>query len=729
VVVSNVTTGGPATEAIDPPLAAILPRLRRLDQRLEKAVSAMNAEARGDAAPFRGLYITPDDVRDLLGREPGAIRFGQDTEPGLPEPGDQAESSLAWLSRAFGLTPFDLDVVLLAFAPELDLRYEKLYAYLQDDVTRKRATVDLALNLFCASAAEKVLRRSHFAPDAPLIRDGLLSIAPDPNDTQASLLSHDLRLDVEITRLLLGEYALHPRLVGFCALVEPQPQPEPLPGNADARRVLPHLAKRALAESRPLRVYFQCRNEIEGRNAAAALAASLGRRLLTVLLNRVTEAAGLSAPLRLVLRTARIHGAILYVSGLDDLKGQEGASHRGDVLDALAEHDGVTILAGRQRWVPEPTTPFGIIPIALDAPDFAGRVACWTGRLAESGCAVEGRTLNILAGRFALTRGQIADAVETAVAGAQLRIARDAADAGSPDEWVPAPPSLEDLSAAARSQCGHELGKLARKIESRYGWDDIVLSPDASSQLREICQQVEHRHVVYGDWGFGRKLSLGKGINVLFCGPPGTGKTMGAEVIARELQLDLYRIDLSQIVSKYIGDTEKNLDRIFVAAESSNAILFFDEADALFGKRSEVRDSHDRYANIEISYLLQKMEEYQGISILATNLRQNLDEAFVRRLQVIVEFAFPDEEHRLRIWRQVFPHEAPIAEDAQFELLAREAPLAGGNIKNMALVAAAYAAADGGVIHMAHLVRAAHREHQKLGRSLNGALAAIHRPC
>ncbi|MGH3901048.1 MAG: ATP-binding protein, partial [Pseudonocardiaceae bacterium] len=276
--------------------------------------------------------------------------------------------------------------------------------------------------------------------------------------------------------------------------------------------------------------------------------------------------------------------------------------------------------------------------------------------------------------------------------------------------------TLDDVAAACREQSNHRLAALALKIEPRRGWNDIVLPGDMVVHLREICRQVQHHYRVFGAWGFGRRLSLGKGLSVLFSGPPGTGKTLAAEVVAHDLGLDLYKVDLSGVVSKYIGETEKNLARIFAEAETSNSILFFDEADALFGKRTEVSHAHDRFANIETSYLLQKMEEYEGVVILATNLRQNMDEAFTRRIRFILEFPFPAEESRARIWRTHFPPESPVSAEVDYGYLAREFPVAGGSIKNIALNAAFLAAADGGTISTRHILHSTRREFEKIGK-------------
>jgi SpoVK/Ycf46/Vps4 family AAA+-type ATPase len=235
-------------------------------------------------------------------------------------------------------------------------------------------------------------------------------------------------------------------------------------------------------------------------------------------------------------------------------------------------------------------------------------------------------------------------------------------------------------------------------------------------QLREICNYVKYSSLVYQEWGFDSKLSMGKGLNVLFAGPSGTGKTMSAEIIADELALDLYKIGLSGVISKYIGETEKNLARIFSEAETSNAILFFDEADALFGKRSEVRDSHDRYANVEISYLLQKMEEYEGVVHVLTQVGRQNDDAFVRRMHFTVEFPFPGERERHRIWSRIWPENAPRDQNLDLKFMAHQFELAGGNIRNIALAAAFQAAADGGAVSMPHLVHATRREYQKMGK-------------
>jgi SpoVK/Ycf46/Vps4 family AAA+-type ATPase len=256
-------------------------------------------------------------------------------------------------------------------------------------------------------------------------------------------------------------------------------------------------------------------------------------------------------------------------------------------------------------------------------------------------------------------------------------------------------------------------------LPPRYTWSDLILPDDQRAILQEIVTTVRGRPLVLEEWGLGQKLTASAGITILFSGPPGTGKTMAAEIVAGELGLDLYKIDLSSVVSKYIGETEKNLERIFSEAENSSAILFFDEADALFGRRSEVRDAHDRYANIEISYLLQRMEAYDGVTILATNLGANLDEAFTRRLQFVVDFPFPEVADRRRIWQTLFPTQVPCDSALDLAYLAERFELAGGNIRNILVNAAFLAAGDGGQMTMTHLLHSTRRELQKMGRLVN----------
>ena len=341
--------------------------------------------------------------------------------------------------------------------------------------------------------------------------------------------------------------------------------------------------------------------------------------------------------------------------------------------------------------------------LAFARPTYARRLALWCGA-SRATCLADDVDLETLAGRYRLTGRQIERASDAA---------RDAAWQQNPDKPVV---GFHDLSMAARAISSGQLGQLARRVEPRHGWDDLILPDDRMAQLYELCDQFKYRHVVYDEWGFGRRASRGRGLSVLFAGPSGTGKTMAAEIIAKELALELYKIDLSGVVSKYIGETEKNMERIFNLARDSNAILLFDEADALFGKRSETKDAHDRYANIEVSYLLQKIEEYDGVVILTSNLRQNLDEAFLRRLQFTIEFPLPDEGARSRIWLRTLPSNAPLAKDVDLHELAKRYKFSGGSIRNVLVNAAFLAAREGNAIGMDHLLWAVRREFQKLGK-------------
>jgi SpoVK/Ycf46/Vps4 family AAA+-type ATPase len=319
--------------------------------------------------------------------------------------------------------------------------------------------------------------------------------------------------------------------------------------------------------------------------------------------------------------------------------------------------------------------------------------------------------LDTLATRFRFGPGNVRAAVATAVATAAVRSGAGAAGAG-------------DVATAARHLTGHRLDSLARRVEPACGWDDLVLPAPALTQLHELCQRVELGPRVWQDWGLERTTSRARGTTALFTGPPGTGKTMAGEVVAGELGLDMYAIDLSTVVSKYIGDTEKNLERIFATASDADVVLLFDEADALFGKRSEVHDAHDRYANVETAYLLQRMESFDGIAILATNLRANLDDAFTRRLQFIVDFPVPAEPERRRIWGIALPEELPLQDDVDLDRLARDVRFTGGNIRNAVLHAAFLAAAQDTAIGMRHLDEAVRRESLKMGRVVPSVAAA-----
>jgi SpoVK/Ycf46/Vps4 family AAA+-type ATPase len=621
--------------------------------------------------------------------------------------------SLPRISGLFGLSPFEERSLVVCLAPEIDRSYEKLYAYLQDDVTRKKPSVDLLMNLLLSTMSERLQARRAFDPDGPLLKFRLLHVLDDsPGPT--ALISRFLKLDDRITDFLLGGDRIDARLGTISRITNQQRGFESIQADGNEEKQIRDFVRAYFAEpgtGRENLVFYFYGPYGAGKRALAELIASdLDMSLVTGDVARMNEG---SLPFEeaawLLGREALLQPAILCLENFDHLLANENNSQSQleSVLEMARSCSFLTILLGNRQWSPRGLRKNSrFLDMRFTIPDDGQRRGLWELAANRGFQLAADIDLGEIASKFRLTQGQIQDA---------LSAARDRVSLHSPDDSLI---TSEDLDAACRAQSSEKLSSLARKIEPGHQWDEIVLPDEVLGQLREMCQRVVYRHRVLSDWGFGVKLSLGKGVNALFAGPSGTGKTMATEIIARELGLDLYKIDLSGVVSKYIGETERNLDRVFSTAEDANAILFFDEADALFGKRSEVRDSHDRYANIEISYLLQKMEEYEGLAILATNLKANLDEAFTRRLAFTIHFPFPDEESRFRIWQGIWPSRIELSEDVDLAFLANRFKLSGGNIKNIALAAAFLAAEKNQSVRMNHLLHATRREYQKLGKPL-----------
>jgi ATP-dependent 26S proteasome regulatory subunit len=713
----------------------LLAALHRLDVLLELRLLKFRRQHRvTEPREFRGLYIADEEIAAALqyptaaaGQQPMGAQeapLEQELHDRLTELSQQIYQKTAaslhkgkvlylpLLAKIFELSAFEIDTLLICLAPEVDLRYEKVYAYLQDDVTRKRPTVRLILDLLCQSFAEEVAARAYFSSQASLFRYQLLHWEAT-HEKASSFLACPLQADERIVQFLLGSSQVDTRLTAYAKTLEPKAVGTPLAQDAPWHQRLLSLTQEYLEKKFPdtgkLVFFLQNPCPVERRTAAEAVCREIGLPLLLIDLEALLNAnLPMDTALSLAFREGLLQPAIVYVEHCDRLLADDEKSVSGRTLlfKAIEELSWLTFLAGSSAWQPPEDFIQRHIFIGMELPvaTFGKRQQLWESCLGDEQSAIAPSDLVALANKFRFHTGQIQAAMHSA---RNLAIAR---------HGVECQITINDLYEACRLLSNQKLSYHAQKIQPKFTWDDLIVPDDRQRQLREICQWVQYHHVVFGDWGFERKLSLGKGLNILFVGLSGTGKTMAAEILAGELGLELYRIDLSVVVSKYIGETEKNLSLIFAEAATSNAILFFDEADALFGKRSEVKDAHDRYANIEINYLLMKMEEHEGIVILATNLQKNLDEAFLRRMHFVVEFPFPDEEHRRRIWHSVFPSAAPLGSDIDVAFLARRLKLSGGNIKNIALNAAFLAADNAGTIGMEHVILATKREFQKLGR-------------
>lgn len=590
-----------------------------------------------------------------------------------------ARPALTIVCEAFGLSAFERDVLLLCAGIELDSEIAALVARVQNETHSAAPTFSTAL---------AVLPDAHWSaltPEAPLRYWRLIELG-----SGNTLTTGPLRMDERILHFLTGISQLDQRLGG---IVAPLTDAEPLvPSQAQLAKSIATASVSSPKVDPPIIQLLG-----DGRALATAVCKQSAYPLYVVQAERIPTALGeLETFIRLWEREAKLTQSALLVEAREvhEHATLAALTHFLETVHALVFVNTRTRYGVKTRQV-----------LTFDVPKVtvSEQRGLWTHALGDAAHSLNGQ-IDQLVAQFDL------DATAIQAAAQQAQQTEDESLGAA--VWSAARNiARANLDTTAQGQAG-----LVQRIEASATWDDIVLPQAQLNVLRNIAAHVRQRHRVYDEWGWGAKSARGLGITALFAGASGTGKTMAAEVLANELRLDLYRIDLSAVVSKYIGETEKNLARVFDAAEAGGAILLFDEADALFGKRSEVQDSHDRYANIEISYLLQRMEQYRGLAILTTNLQEHLDRAFVRRLRFIVQFPFPDSAQRAEIWRRIFPHSTPTeAFDAQ--RLAR-LNIAGGNIRNIALHASFLAADENQRVGMSQLLRAAQTEYAKLNKTL-----------
>lgn len=591
------------------------------------------------------------------------------------------------LAERFGLDPFARNLLLLGAYAALEPQAGTRIAELHGDPARTAPSLGLAL------ARLPGANWASLGPSAPLRRSALISIGNDRSFAAAPFaLAEPALMALVGAPSLCEELALQARRV------------EPADNLAPARQRLCAAIGLRLAVNRPITIQLCGADPLGKEQASATAVAATGRPMFAIGTAVLPTTAGE------ILRLAQLWRRDLLLSG-----GQL-------YIDAtsLAETANLTLFAAQLELplivaAPDPLMLGHGATVRLDMPRMtaAEQAPLWRERLGSHARQLNG-SIERLASHFAASP-ELIDSVAAEIS--VLAPAATGKPAKSGAKAAEEPPLDTIAWDAARRFARPRMDDLARRIESDAGWDEIILPSSQKSMLKAIAAQVRNRAMVYETWGFAQRTGgRGLGVSALFAGPSGAGKTLAGEILGAELKLDVYRIDLSAIVSKWIGETEKNLRRVFDAAEEGSAVLQFDEADALFGKRTEVKDSHDRHANIEVSYLLQRLEEYRGLSILTTNFRSNIDPAFLRRLRFIIDFDFPSLAERVEIWQRIFPKDTP-RKRLDYALLG-QLNMAGGSIRNVAMGAAFLAADAGQVVTMGHILTAARFEYEKSGRTL-----------
>ena len=679
----------------------------RLEAILDVATFGRYAESGGEeeAEAYRNAARQRNEERVQLERRIAALRRAA-TARGLLFPLDE-------LRERFALDDFETEVLCFALAPVIDLSFRKRIARFKDNILLDYTDADLICGLVFPDRVERLRARDYFLRDGRLRRHKLVEMVHPKDVSSEQLLSDEIRLPSRVTNFLLGRSGLDRTIAELATLRDP---------SATLDDVV--LADEVLAGVRTVVSHQEATNADEGAMGggalvlqlagapgtgksllAEAIAHRLGRKLLEVDCTRIgPPERSPNAVLGEIFYAAGVHGAVLCLDHCEAVFG-ESSARLPSFFSLFETFSGLVVLVTSEpkkldftleRWV--------AVSLKIEVPEGPLRERIWKNLLPEAVPLAEDVDLEDLASLFEISGGAIRNAV-------RLAVKRSFGDASGRNRVT-----QRTLAEAAHAQLRADMDDYSFKSHVGLSLDHIVLPPDVFVQIEHVLDAARHRTFVMNKWGFGKRLVTGKGIVFMLTGEPGTGKTLCAEILAAELELNLYRVSIPNIMSKYIGETEKNISKIFAAARASQSMLLFDEADALFAKRVKVERSVDRFSNMEVNLLLQEIERFEGIVILTTNLERDLDKAFQRRINFKTRFPFPDAEHREKIWRILIPPECPLGDDVDFEALAKAFELTGGYIKNVILRAAYRAAKTRAPITMEHFRLAAEAECQQAGK-------------
>ncbi len=602
---------------------------------------------------------------------------------------------LPYLCRILQLSELERQLITFCLMPELDSQFERIYSLLQDDYDRKSPSPELVFRILTLDEGERLLWQQRMIERIPILRwifDGEIRMA------------EPLQLNQRILQFILDICSGNPKLESYMKVT--------LPGNVQMpviRKEFPEKVRKLVENQNGIGkafLYLFGKNGIGKKELAKVYSAELGRQFLEINAEEVLASPNMRELVEELFRESvlRGHAVLCFVDAVLSEEPDEHSRRLEKLLSMLTEYQDMAILTCNRSLPPYIRTQ-GMRPLQVELPDTTceERMLLWQDTLSKERWP-EGLDIRTVASKYVLTPGDIRKSVEDALQEMELK----------GETRV----SREQLFHSCQKQLIHKLGSDAIKITSPYQWKDLVLPQNQKRLLKDACDQVAYRDRIYQEWGMKRKVAYGRGTSVIFYGPPGTGKTMGAQVMANQLNLELYKVNMASVMSRYVGDSEKRLEQIFEQGKNSQSILFFDEADVLFGKRSETKDAQDKYTNASTAYLLQKVEEYEGILILATNFLQNFDNAFCRRFKFIIEFPFPDQNCRKKIWDQMFPKEMHMDEQIDTEWLAAEFKFSGSQIKNIVLAASFLAAGEQKGLCMKHILTALKREQLKDGKQM-----------